>query len=239
MSLLDEAIKVIEKVRDLHLTIKTNKKNIKVIGFSNKIEDVSHFEERLILLQEELENFDSVSGENLQSLNLKPTSKTIKEHGDLEGTEFIYRNASQDDSELELDLPINKKILTDRRKDFKNNKILEIDFPYSFEDSVNDSSDTLLAEDSLQDKLLFAINKVGWTPKTRNLALALKRLEDKIGALDRQQKIDLGVEWQLILESSLEHIYSENQSPIRNLDLDLEENLSKTNFPKPKPNLDY
>ena len=241
MSILDEAIKVIERVRDLHLIVKTDKKQRKTIGFTNKIDDVPHFEERLIQLQEQLEDFDASISDNFQNFTLKPVETNLKPAYTPDD-----ENATLIDEELDIKSSNNFDIKP-HPSPFKDenlnstdkNKVLELDFSYSFEDAVNDSSDSLLAEDSLHDKLLFAVNKVGWTPKTRNLALALKRLEDKIGLLDREQKISLGVEWKLILESNLDFIYEQNQSPMRNLSIELRNDEQDYLLPTPKPEIDY
>lgn len=240
MSLLNEAIKVIERVRELHLVVKTTKDGSQVIGFTNKIDDVGHFEERLILLQEQLELFDVSQGSKFDDLVLKPDLNPLgkvidPELAQLENKVTFEKNQASNDVPS-IPEPLAMKLASAPAKQTPG-KELTLNFEYSFEDAVNDSSDSALAEDCLHDKLTFAINKVGWNPKTRNLALALKRLEDKLGALDREKKIELGVEWQLILESSIDYIYSENQSPIRNIQLDLEDDY--VHLPTPKPQVNY
>jgi hypothetical protein len=232
MSILSDAIKVLEKVRDLNLKIITNNNNEEDIEFPKGKNNINNFRKKLIQLQNALEEFDEKQGETNPTYTNKPdnfsyipqTEKTNRKNTD---------NLLSYDPEID-NVPEDGEMKEEYKNSIKEN-ILKVDLSYSFEDETNNELDSEGAVDSISDKLEFAIKKVGWTPRSRNLALALKNLEDRLLVIDREAKINLAVEYQEVLKQALEYIYDENQ-PKENFDYEL--NKDHENTLKYKPNID-
>lgn len=233
--MLDDAIKVVELVRELNLNV-TTKNNVKKLKMPK---NARHFKATLIELQKALEIFDQNQGQDRISMKNIPSSlemgqRTSQEK--LDPQEFEILDKEDDDLKRDntKDLITNKKnngnlgVSPENYSNSIANNILTVDLDISFEDETNDELDAEGAIDSISDKLEFAIKKVGWTPRARNLALALKNLEDKLKVLDRQEKIDLGLEYQQVMKESLEYIYEENQTVSEN-NLEYKKDLSDDN----------
>jgi hypothetical protein len=229
---LSDAIKVLEKVRDLKLKIITNSKNEQDIEFPKGKNNIKNFREKLIQLQNALEEFDEKQGETNPTYNNKPDNFSLTPQ--IEKTNKSTNNLPSLEPETEAIIE-NEPIIKPEYKNSIKENILKVDLSYSFEDETNNELDAEGAADSISDKLEFAIKKVGWTPRSRNLALALKNLEDRLLVIDREEKINLAVEYQEVLKQALEYIYEENQLKE---DLDYDLNKENENTLKYKPEID-
>ena len=218
------AICVIESVRNLGLKIVGEEKKYRLRYPENITKE--EFKKKLIEMVKALEKFDQNVGTNEEySLQYKVVDDVFYIHK-IDNSMIQYNE----------NFPVIKKTLI-LNKEIKSHIENNYDLNMVFEDGGEDHNldDSI---DAIMDKLEFAATKVGWTPKIRILAAALRNAELKRMALDKEIDEEFLLEWKNILKLSVDYIFESN-TPKNKRNLRYNSELENNHEAKYQPKDDF